>query len=259
MRLAMRTKARGLCLCLLVNFFALTAAEQPATAQVYSAEQLFDLATNYYHQQDFLNSAVFLFAYLQRSPQAMDMDAKFADQVRKAYQFSHDQVVQQLQQLKILAQSQAQGEYGKKTSGLTYLPPLEKPGKQTSQAGYTLVLRGGGNLSFQYTPYSNFFKQPQIWITCERGAVGVGQNQEKRYQLNPGQAAWLDRPISANEPTRLIIPIGRNDFSISWNSGQVTGTASALPWLNRLQDPNQFQAFRAYNDGKGNLIVVKAE
>jgi len=234
-------------------------AGQSATAQIYSDDQLFDSGKNYYDHLEHLNAAIYLFAYIQRSPQDMALDANFAEQVRKAYQFSHDRVAQQLERLQSLAQNQAQGEYGKTTSGLTYLPPLQKPAHKVSPASYTLVVRGGGNLYFQYTPFSNFSKQPQIWIRFERAPVGVGQNLEKRDQLNPGQAAWLDRPISGNEPNRLIIPIGRNDFSMSWSHGQVTGIASALPWLNRLQNSNQFQAFRAYNDGKGNLIVVKVE
>jgi hypothetical protein len=124
-----------------------------------------------------------------------------------------------------------------------------------SQRGYVLVCRGGGDLYFNYTPFSNFSPNPQVWITFKKGPQGVGQNVENRNSLQPGQAAWLDRRIEPNEPERIIVTDVR-DFSISWTKGQVTGISSSLPYLSVLQDANKFQAFVVYNDGRGNFVAT---
>jgi hypothetical protein len=124
-----------------------------------------------------------------------------------------------------------------------------------AQQGYLLVCRGGGDLYFNYTPYSNFSQEPQIWITFKKGSQGVGQSWEQRSSLQPGQAAWLDRRVEATEPERIIIT-GVKDFSISWTKGAVMGISSSLPYLNILRDPNKFQSFMVINDGRGNFIVT---
>ncbi len=124
-----------------------------------------------------------------------------------------------------------------------------------SQQGYLLVVRGGGDLYFNYTPFSNFSPDPQVWITFKKGAQGVGQNWEQKSALQPGQAAWLDRAIAPNEPGRIIVT-GVKDFTISWTGGQVMGLSSSLPYLSVLADANKFQSFYCVNDGKGNFIVT---
>jgi len=52
---------------------------------------------------------------------------------------------------------------------------------------------GRGDLYFNYTPFSNFSPDPQVWITFKKGPQGVGQSWEQKNTLQPGQAAWLDR------------------------------------------------------------------
>ncbi len=126
----------------------------------------------------------------------------------------------------------------------------------TSQPSYLLVCRGGGDLYFNYTPFSNFSPNPQVWITFKRGAQGVGQNWEQRHSLEPGQAAWPDRGIGEGEPERLILTDVK-EFSITWTRDQVMGLSSVLNYLSVLRDPNKFQSFHVFNDGKGNLIVTR--
>ena len=131
-----------------------------------------------------------------------------------------------------------------------------------AQASYLLVCRGGGDLHFTYTPFSNFSSDPQIWITFQRGATGVGSGWDNLSVLNPGQCSWLDRGISGDEPDRIVIlhPIlGVNEFSIQWMRGQVAGISSSLYYINALQDPNHYQSFRAYNDGQGNFVVTEID
>jgi len=130
-----------------------------------------------------------------------------------------------------------------------------------SQQGYEMVVRGGGDVYFTYTPYSNFSPDPQIWITFKKGGQGAGQHLEQRNALQPGQAAWLDRRIENNEPDRIIITgipdANMKEFTISWTSGKVMGVSSAMPYLSALQDSNKFVPFVVYNDGRGNFIATK--
>jgi hypothetical protein len=127
-----------------------------------------------------------------------------------------------------------------------------------AQTSYECVCRGGGNLYFSYTPFSNFFSQPQIWIDqISKSSIAVGNNFERMSSLQPGQCAWLDRPIHPNEPSRIIIPVNYNQFSISWHQSRVMGISSELYYINNLQDPNRFQSFLVYNDRRGNFIMTQ--
>ena len=132
------------------------------------------------------------------------------------------------------------------------LSPLE----QRAQSSFELVCRGGGNLHFNYTPFSNFAAQPQIWITFEQASQRVGLNEENIYALMPGQCSCKDRVLSKYDPNRLLVKINTTDFSIQWMQGRVTGISSALYYINNLQDSKIFQSFYVYNDGRGNFIVT---
>ena len=242
------------------------------SAQVYSDDQLFEKGSSYYNQNDFLNAAVYLFAYIQRTPQLIANNSDFATQVRTAFNYSLQQSSRTSSTPQTQTpQTQTPQTQTRRTKGnveipelklkelkvkLSIPPPLTKPQYNTSQPNSTIVCRGGGNLYFNYTPFSNLFNQPQIWITFERGSDSLGKYWEYRQRLHPGQAAFLDRGIFNNEPNQLIIPLGRNDFSISWTQGKVMGVSSSLTYLSILQDSNKFQAFQAYNDGNGNFIVI---
>lgn len=125
-----------------------------------------------------------------------------------------------------------------------------------SQTQNEIVCRGGGDLYFNYTPFSNFSPQPQIWITFKKANYGVGYQLEYSSTLLPGQCTFKDRGLYNNEPNRILIKINVNDFSISWFQGRVTGISSSLTYLNNLQDSNRFQSFFIYNDGRGNFIVT---
>ncbi len=120
---------------------------------------------------------------------------------------------------------------------------------------YSIVCRGGGELFFNYTPPSALSSNPEIWITFQRGAQGVGSNWENIDALLPGQCSLLDRPISNNEPHMIIVKDIRN-FSISWNQGQVIAISSELSYMKWLQDANRYQSFEVYNDTQGNLILA---
>jgi hypothetical protein len=134
---------------------------------------------------------------------------------------------------------------------------LQVSAKATNEAVSTLpiVCRGGGELYFNYMPSSNFSSDPQIWITFQKGSQKVGSNWENIGALMPGQCSWLDRPVSDNEPHRIIVKDLR-DFSISWNQGRLSGISSELSYMKWLQDAYRYQSFYVYNDNQGNLILA---
>ncbi len=120
-----------------------------------------------------------------------------------------------------------------------------------AQPTYPIICRGGGDLYFNYKPFSNFSPNPQILITFQRGAQKAGSNWENIDVLMPGQCSLLDRPVSNDEPDRIIV-INMNNFSISWNQGRVM---SIISELSSLQDANRYQSLDVYNDGEGNFIA----
>jgi hypothetical protein len=125
-----------------------------------------------------------------------------------------------------------------------------------AQSTYPILCRGGGNLYFNYQPYSNVSPNPQMWITFQRGSQKAGSAWENRNALMPGQCSWLDRPVSNNEPDRILV-LNIKNFSISWTQERVMGINSELYYINTLRDPNRYQSFDVYNDSKGNLIVTR--
>jgi len=124
----------------------------------------------------------------------------------------------------------------------------------SSQQGYLLVCRGGGDLYFNYLPSSEFAQGPQLLITFKKGSRGVGQNWEERSSLGPGQAAWLDRRVGDDEPERILLT-DQQGFWISWTNGRIFGANPAF--LLTLLDPNKFQSFYVVRDSKGNFLVTQ--
>ena len=122
------------------------------------------------------------------------------------------------------------------------------------QPAYPIVCRGGGNLHFNYTPFSNLSPQPQIWITFERASGAVGAKWENLGVLQPGQCAWLDRPVAPDEPNQIaLLEVER--FAIQWQRGQVTGIGSELTAINVLQNANRYQSFEVTRSGNDFFVV----
>jgi hypothetical protein len=168
--------------------------------------------------------------------------------VRSAAGQNESDVITQLQNIQ---QTLSEGSYAVSALQAT----ANTTNEAVAQPTYPIVCRGGGELSFNYTPFSNFSPNPEIWITFQRGAQKVGSNWENIGALLPGQCSLLDRPVSNNEPHMIIVKDIRN-FSISWNQGQVMGISSELSYMKWLQDANRYQSFDVYNDSQGNLILA---
>ena len=218
--------------------------QEPA---VLGDDELYERASSASNKKDYVAAMVYIYAYIQKNPKSM-RDSKYRFEVVKFYET-----------VKAIAFPVA-GERHTLSTTPPQLPP--KPNAQPSQLGPPLVCRGGGNLHFNYTPYSNISDKAQIWITFERGTTGVGANKENIMILSPGQCTWLDRAVSHQEPNTLVLTesvFEGSNFGIQWQGGKVTGITSQLSYLNVLQNEHGFQTFRAYNDGKGNFVVTKIE
>jgi hypothetical protein len=86
--------------------------------------------------------------------------------------------------------------------------------------------------------------------------VAAGADYRTSNRLAAGQAAWIDRPISSQEPNELLLLLEPKDFSITWTEDQVMGIAADLSYLTTLRDPNKYQVFQVMNDGKGQFKVI---
>jgi hypothetical protein len=124
-------KSRLLATTLLLLMLSVSLFGHPPSPQTYTDEDLFEKGFTSYHNQAWLDAAVYLYAYVQRTPEALSHRAH-AKQVSEAYNFAlerikwtfteRDQLRAQLE-----AQEAAAGR-GRKTGGLTTTPPaLERP------------------------------------------------------------------------------------------------------------------------------------
>jgi hypothetical protein len=102
-----------------------------------------------------------------------------------------------------------------------------------TQRSYPLVCRGSTSLRIWMRPV----RQGLLMFDRSAGPASAG--------LAPGQCAWRDRAVRANEPAMVshTIPEG----------------ADADPpylWPAVLQDPARYWLFMVYNDGKGALVAT---
>lgn len=216
-------------------------------AKVLGDEELLRRASTSSDNHDYAAAMVYIYAYIQKNNADMRHDSKHKSDVLAFYKWVKD----------------AAYPVAGVRHTLSTPPPLpSKSNAQPSELGFELVCRGGGNLRFAYTSQSNISDQPQIWITFERGAAGVGTNKENTALLGPGQCTWLDRAVSHQEPDTLVLaePVFQgSSFGIVWQRGKVPSITSEHYYINALQSEERIQIFRAYNNGKGNFIVTKIE
>lgn len=227
-----------------ITVFLLLLFSFPAESQLYSENQLINYGIEYYKQMQYLKASLFLFAYIQKQPDLMQ-NPKFAKEVQDAYIHSLNQA--QLQ-------SEQESEGIRTATSAPEIPEIPDPEEIRIQS-YKLILRGGKDVYFDYN--SNLPHKPQIRIKFKRSSNAAGQNLENWNKLLPGEAAWIDRPISKDEPERLLINVDR--FAMSWYNREIAGIISELSYLQSLMDSDRFVTFHVYNDENGNFFVTKVE
>jgi hypothetical protein len=227
---------------------AVAVAAQLAAQKMPDAE-LFARGQAAYLKQQFGEAAMYLFAYLDRNPAAMQGDPAHAQQVVQALNYSSAQTAEALNRRCDTAQ--AQGGVQSTSRGLSLAPPpLNGPGAPP-RPSYSLVCRGGGGLRFAWEQGNMFV------VTFERAAQAGGDPRA----LAPGQCSWRDRPIAANEPDHICNRVDPTNFSISWGAdGRTYGISSAAPsYIHSLRSADGFAAFQVYNNGQQCFIVNRVE
>lgn len=241
-------------------------------AQVNTRSQLLDLGRKAYKARNFVDAAVYFYAYIQRSPNLKSTNPEHFAQVQTAYNFSVQQAQRAVTERDYLLRvgvgsnsvigkvaSLPPESLGPTSSESKVSPPaLGRELPPSSKKTYPLVCRGGGDMHFTFTPSSNLSSQPQIWIRFVRASQGVGARWQNLDVLQPGQCSSLDRAVGADEP-EIIALLNVNLFSIQWQRGQVPGVSSSLHYLNVLQNAGKYQAFDVYNSGKGYFVVTKID
>src|SRR5438132_2778322 len=77
---------------LLLVFMAVVLAPLCGQAQVYASEQLFKMGQDAYSGYDFVAASVYLYAYMQKTPDLAATQPQHAAEVQKAYEYSVDKV-----------------------------------------------------------------------------------------------------------------------------------------------------------------------
>jgi hypothetical protein len=118
----------------LCSAFLILVSSVQIYADVYSDEQLLNFGKSAYDQSDFLNAAIYLFAYSQRipMPEMLRSNPEFANQLQAAWQFSVNYVELQFRKLNDDIDRLRQGQ-----PTLTFLspkpPPLNIPPEKASK------------------------------------------------------------------------------------------------------------------------------
>ncbi len=109
----------------LVSLLVAVVAPLLSQAQVYSSEQLFKMGQDAYVARNFVDSALYLYAYMQKTPDLSTTEPQHAEEVQKAYDYSVRMVrsaVVERDRLKKQLASMPQNE-GSTTAGLEMPPP----------------------------------------------------------------------------------------------------------------------------------------
>ena len=233
----------------------LVAVLQPRSlAAQLSDEQLFHQGRDALQRSDYINALADLFAYSQRSPMAMQLDPAHNREVATAIQASdkylHDVIAhaRQLEDENRRLREQGSG-VGTSVSGLTVEPPpLNDPGK--GPTSYRVVCRGGGDMAFRIR--SSGFGLAGLMSTVEfRRSATAGDSG-----LAPGECSWMDRPIGAEEPSRICHRLDPNRFDLAWAADDSVKSlnSGSAPYIGSLVSSEGRFSFMVFNNGQGCMV-----
>jgi len=242
-----------------VVIVALAFCITPVYAQpgILSTEQLYQLAYRAQQQGNWIDTARYLTAYVQRDPTSMRNNQTFARQIEQ----NLNSAISRLNRMLTAARAAGLEVQFFVIGTPDTLPP--DPASLTTPVSYPLVCRGGGEMLFTYIAGS---LQPQLRITFHKADTGVGDNWQDSDRVSPGECSWLDRAIAADEPNQLIIAdtsLAVEQLAVTWQQGEIISVDVEDPSPNgnplhsilALQSSAGTQLFYAYNDRAGNLIV----
>jgi hypothetical protein len=114
--------------------------------QTYSSEQLFKMGQDAYNARNYVDAAVYLYAYMQKTPDLGTTQPQHAAEVQKAYEYSVDKArsaVTERDSLKKQLASAPHDDRGSTTAGLEMPPPpLHGPRNQFAMAEFVNTVAG---------------------------------------------------------------------------------------------------------------------
>jgi hypothetical protein len=224
------------CILLLLACTALSSHCQPLISTPKTAAELYALGNEAYTRRSHPAALAYLYAYWQKKGTINEQVINVISYLDRMLEIRTpcpdcppcpgDQVVS-------------------RTSALIIGPP-ELPVENKPQT-YPLVIRGMENADFEIITKggASVFK-----LYFRRAALGVGMNQERKNQLKPLEAAWLDRPIGVGEPDNVLIELP-NNFRLSTKAGIISANYS---FFNQLRRGTGTLTLDAYNNGQGSLV-----
>ncbi len=226
------------CLTLFLVCALTTTYCQPLVEIPKSADDLFGLALTAQNNRDYAAELAYLYAYWQKK-------GKIRDDVKET--------ILRLRSSLSITQPRA-GNSSSKSDGIGVrsemltLPPSTLKMEEKPQT-YPLVIRGMANADFDLLTVNGV---PFLRLYFTKAAIGVGMSQERKGELMPSQAAWLDRPIAQDEPNHLLIQLP-DDFSLFTKNGVASANYS---FFNELRNSNSIVTFDAYNDSEGSFKIT---
>lgn len=226
-------------------------------------------------QKKYVEASNYLFAFLMSDSPSLK-DANFRKQVREGYDFASAACSTALAERPVLGAElmrchddlvnckNAGKGYAVASSGVTIeITPPDMPEipQAPSYTTYPLLVKGGADYKVAFKSKSRDLDQPYLSISLPlKWTSAVGRQKENIGNMPDGSAAWLDRPISSDEPSVILFPVKLDDLvfktvtsSMGFSMSRFSGS---LELLNLLEKRGAYIEFSVYNDGKGNFIAT---
>jgi len=218
-----------------------------------SDEQLFESGKAALDRGNSIDALMYLYAYQQRSPAVLQQSAEHSMQVDEAIRFSRGRLQSALDERTALEQEVHELRQRLGMSGVSGAPkirvPTLDPPRLPSSPAYPIACRGSGGMQFSLVSGGYGLSGTMVVIGFHRSA-GFGTNA-----LNPGECAWMDRPINEQEPDHICDPV--TQVHVQWSAdGAVQNLSSrSAPYLAALTVPAQVYTFQVADNGNGCLVV----
>jgi hypothetical protein len=206
---------------------------QELDLKLLSPARLYQLGVEAFNQKKYTEALPYLYAYIQKTgntnEQLLTAINKAKNSLRTAFVY-----------YKL--------ELGPDGRPLPSEPATTLPSESTPPT-YPLIIRGRQGIDLDVITKGGL---SFLRVVFDKASFGVGMGQERQNQLNPAEAAWLDRPIAQEEPHILLIPLP-DQFRLTVKPG---GVVANFPFFEQLQNPAVFSRLDAYNDSQGNFICT---
>lgn len=212
---------------------ALVTHGQELDLQLLTSARLYQLGVDAFNQKKYTEALPYLYAYIQKTGNTNSQILKAINKAKSSLRTAF--------------------VYYKLESGPNGSPPQSEPAiilpSVNTPPTYPLIIRGKKGIDLDVITKGGL---SFLRVMFDKAAFGVGMARERQSQLNPAEAAWLDRPIAQEEPRMVLIPLP-DQFRLMVKQ---EGVVANLPFFEQLQNPTMFSQLDAYNDSQGNFICT---